>query len=573
MSIHGILFLMLVSVRAIYIEETANFIKNVVINQNIKTILIHSENGRNDFLGNAVSSLGRKPVVIFTKRNVCIDRFNTFTLSIILFESEAFARAAARNRKFGLKLLKTVFVNLSKEPQNIDTIELLKSFLNSVYISRKNHTIVIQTVFPYQHIEGPRVAYINPWDNPFPNKLRNIVNYELKTYLALSDIPRYFLYKDKFTGEESHGGLSAEIFYSFVDHFHLTLKVVDGDVLEQNCALHQSLEKIKSVDIELFPYLNLFLTNKDHNFTASFPLKFVDYCLMVPVQRDIPKYFYITQPFKTVTWIAVVLSTLYIGLILIIISKILGRQTHEYSHPLLQALSLTMNYPSRSLYQPTPPLIFCYLLLFSYGFIISNLYNAWMSSLLVAHVKSPQINTIQDVLDKNLKVMISPAAMEFMKDVPELKLLSNNLEVQHFDVVNDHMLKYNTSFGYVVPDDTWEFLDHPQQYYNNRKFRLTDICFTYSFGVLIFRKGSPLIEAMNNHFMYLYDFGMYEYFDGVTVSKAIAGQLFSPKFALDPKFHPLSLYYLKLIFIFWCVLSMINGIVFLSECFLKIILK
>lgn len=550
----------LATTEAKFNKDFVDFIQYVSYIYDIQTIIVKEEVSC-DFIVNSIISETNIPIVHGNLSSIYL-RSST-TLSIVIYD-ESTTTSIRRDRN----ILKTIFLDISESRQEYNVLENLKGSLNSVHIHKHNGTMKIHIVWPFQYSDGPKVVTLDKSENPFPNKFQNIVNYELKTYLALDDIPRYFRYKDKFTGKDSYGGISAEIFFSFVESLNLTLKPIEGDILERDTVIHQAVVNIKSVDVELFPYLNLHLTENRH-FEASYPVDIVGYCLLVPVQSEIPKYFYILRPLTPRSWTILVFSTLFINFVLIGVSKVLKRNHREYSHPFLQALSLTINFPSKNIYKPSGTLIWIYMLLFSYGLILSNLYNAWLSSMMVAQVPGDQIETIEDVLEDKLKIWISPATKTFLEGNEQLEKLEDNLVQKHFDDIIKHQLKYNVSQGYVVSTDTWRFLDLPQMAFKYQKLRITDICFKDSFAVFILKKGSYFYEPLNNHMMTLLDSGLYHHFIDKTIEKSIMARIFDMKFKKDSKFKPLKLSYLRLVFIFLITLSFINLLVFMCECLLK----
>lgn len=314
---------------------------------------------------------------------------------------------------------------------------------------------------------------VNEW---FPNILQEK---EFQLYSKETDIPRVY-----FVNNESIG-VSGTLFSNFLKNLNLKTKVTEnyafGDVLNV-----QYLMRFLTYNIfEMSPYIVSLTEIDSKQLIFSYPIQIIEWKLMVPIQKEIPKYLYITYPFTLKMWILIAFICIYIGIIL----KIITKTQDSILYPI--AFSIQMSIPNIS--EPQISVKIILVLLFIYGFIISNFYLAYLSSFLTSKIEGKQIDSVEDVLKTNISIAITyPDYAVLIKSESFEKLLSNMVffTVDDFNGLRNSL---DTNYLYPISSDDWEMLNIKGQ----SVFRLANFTFLKSLRCFVLSRNSVLEDFLN----------------------------------------------------------------------------
>ncbi|XP_055371856.1 uncharacterized protein LOC129605883 [Condylostylus longicornis] len=238
------------------------------------------------------------------------------------------------------------------------------------------------------------------------------LNKILKTQIR-NDPPRVIIKKLESGEEIVFGGMSLKLFKEFInlrnaslhDVFNLTKFQITDPQYSVNC-----LEK-KEIDISLGPYP---ISDKFDEIKYSKSIRHNIYLLMVPNQIEIPKSLYFVMPFHIDLWITICIT----------VNRIFD--VSKWFCNILDIMILSGNsYKLKCDSNLRDRLI--YLLYWIYGFIITNIYLAILSSFLVSQVFEKQIDSINDIESANLKIMTLDQEIEFLHNDITLFPKYNNL--------------------------------------------------------------------------------------------------------------------------------------------------
>lgn len=167
--------------------------------------------------------------------------------------------------------------------------------------------------------------------------------------------------------------------------------------------------------------------------------------------------------------------------------------------------------PLRVILLPHARQRFLFAVLFIAGFCFTNLYMSKMASILTAAGGLDQINTLQDLIDAKLTVMM----LDFEYDMlVERKFNTDFLQVVYpvnKTILDLHRESMNTSYAYSVSTDRWDFINNQQVHLRTPIFRLTPICIGPFYHIFALQKDSYLKQPLKDFILAVSQSGFLEF--------------------------------------------------------------
>lgn len=335
-----------------------------------------------------------------------------------------------------------------------------------------------------------------PAEEMFPDVFQSSTSLVISTTINRDDIPRVFSVNEELLGT------SGRMFSAFLEQMNFTVYAFNYIGNERTFEFDKITAMIDSDFIEISPYVATPYYEDEK--TISYPLEMIEWRLMVPVQYGIPKYLNIIYPFDIFVWILIILSIILVSCLL----RLLCRR-----NPLLDSLAMVMNISPSTTTDPSWRYFLIYAVLFTYGFIISNFYLAIMASILTKSLEGAQINTIDDILESDIPILITQNIKSFLnRSTPNFRLLEPNLmTVSDPDFFASERNNFNTSYIYPVESDVWEFLNMRQMLVSHPTFRLADLPLIGSYGCFLMRNDSILQQPLRRFIMDTHASGLTNY--------------------------------------------------------------
>lgn len=332
----------------------------------------------------------------------------------------------------------------------------------------------------------PESTYVNQTDWPTEKLMKvssKLSRMNLKKKVLdvpyMDDKPRIFTTEQNGNKSSKISGICFKLFEAFVEYNNGTLRT---HYIEKDRDHFRSIDVVKDFlynkSIELTPMV---YADIDYSrLGSSYPLKLVDVCLVVPIKNEIPRFKYLIRPFKSEVWILFITSIFVTGFGIYLLY---GKKDLSLAFMDSFCNSLYLDYSGFLLHNDNLTKVSIYILLRIVGFIISNYYNALMSSFLATTIFGDQLNTFQDLQKNKLNIMVRESEFEQLleaKDIGNNKLPNyfiNLLIVKRGEEVSRHRNGLNNSFGYVATTERWEYLNLQQEFANKKVFRWTKMCF------------------------------------------------------------------------------------------------
>ncbi|XP_037941339.1 uncharacterized protein LOC119674280 [Teleopsis dalmanni] len=437
----------------------------------------------------------------------------------------------------GVHMLKTIFVlfPILDSDDVFSSSERFKNFSNSIHLTyewiwkhqftntillTKNNNVFIHEPYPVPTI----VNKTENWtaEDFFINYMSDFKGYVVDTPIRF-DVPRVFYgFNRQQNGTENTiiSGTSLELFVSFVESINATLNdstFNSSQLVTANFDLLIAYIADELIEIGIHSFTDMY--NMDIG--RSYPIGINDWCIMVPYKNRSPDNLYLMRTFQPLIWYLIFFSLVYISIIL---WMCITDGPKEFSISMLQALcSLLCIVPTKILLIPTARMRFLYVMLFLFGFMLSNMYISKMASFLTTSPQAQQILDVEDIISEDLHVMVVEFEYNMLAASPNSfnKRFLKQLQIVDKAVLDLHRDNMNTSFGYSVQTDRWKFLNKQQKYLKKPLFRLSEICVGPFYHVFPMQFDSHLSTPLKDFIMYASQCGLYKHWEESAFADAL----------------------------------------------------
>ncbi|XP_022220302.2 uncharacterized protein LOC111072627 [Drosophila obscura] len=367
----------------------------------------------------------------------------------------------------------------------------LKAIFQKLWHHQFLNVLVVHKDRIYSYTPYPRVRFykVDIHSYPlFPPATKDFQGYVVSTP-AENDVPRVFLIRDQRTGRQLIRGYGYRTFIEYLHRHNATLQVTNpnqdlGPTSNVNMSRIIQLIMENRLEISLHPYVDVPEKMGDY----SYPLVVARNCLIVPVRNEIPRHMYLLLPLNRWSWLLLLGGVFYISGVLYWINP-----GHEHSSwnervglNLLDGLSRILFICSPTIvHRPSLRYVIVSLQLTIFGFVLTSWYNIQLDSFLTALVVGKQVESIEDLIDQQQKVLVKHyEASTLLRHVkPHLiNGVSRLLVGVNSSEQVSALLSFNRSYAYPFTVERWEFFSLQQQYAFKPIFQFSSACL-----------GSPII--------------------------------------------------------------------------------
>ncbi|XP_037932464.1 uncharacterized protein LOC119667245 [Teleopsis dalmanni] len=239
----------------------------------------------------------------------------------------------------------------------------------------------------------------------FHDKFSNFLGYSMRTP-AQFDPPRVFHFFDSKSKSFKIRGWAANMLKAFLQKHNGSLQIVEL----QNSSRYDILSIINQInegelDISVHPYIPY------GKVRLSYPIKMMQWCILVPFSGEIEAYEYFLKPFHSNLWVSCVVTLLYLSLVKTFASWLMKHLKYkvDLGQSLLHVIRLLLFLPQPSINRTKRfnwYFALCFIQASVLGFVLSNLYLTILTSLLTSLVFEPQIDTLQEMVERNIKIYV-----------------------------------------------------------------------------------------------------------------------------------------------------------------------
>ncbi|XP_055910488.1 uncharacterized protein LOC129944851 [Eupeodes corollae] len=374
--------------------------------------------------------------------------------------------------------------------------------------------IVDNTTYVYFPFASPsvRVRRVRN-DGHLPNALTDLTNFTFRTTVQ-KDYPRAFRYTDT-NGQSQIGGRIGLMFVNFVRIHNATFEEI---VLNNSTELYI----LSVINATLFDEIDISMNiyEKTKGLDLSYPVKFEKWNIMVPINGHLDPYEYFKRPFSSIVWICIGFTLIYITVIEVFLNIYRGIKPNiwrSFSQGFLTILSRPLERPISSEYY----IIHCQVILFA--FVMSNLYYIHFTSFLTVFINVKQYDTIKELVENNVAVMIPDFEYELLSDFKNFPrgFEKSFVPTNNFIFAAEVNSMSNLSFGSTGGGDKCEFLIRLQSFYMKPLFRKAKEPLSEYFLGFLLPKHSPFKGILNEFIFRIEQTGLLLKWDADAVYQAI----------------------------------------------------
>ncbi|XP_055842648.1 uncharacterized protein LOC129909599 [Episyrphus balteatus] len=393
-----------------------------------------------------------------------------------------------------------------------------------------------------------------------PDAMKDLNGLVIRTSLQ-RDIPRSFPYPCQ-QEKRCVGGSYGQVFVNF---------------LKRHNASYQEITISNSTRLTIPNVINATISNtidfSMNVFTPtpgldySYPVKYVSWNILVPINGYVDPNQYFIKPFSFLVWVLIGVSFIYIIFMEVlkdIFLKIPPDIWNSFSRTMLAMLNLSSEKPITSDYCIHIQVLFLY-------FILGKLYNIYVTSFLTIFIRIKQFDTIQELIDNNVSVMIPYYEWALISDDdlhPEgfEKIVAS---VDYPTYITEMNSMRNISYAYGVGSDRGEFLIGMQTYFANPLFHPTrDGLVELHLGFLL-ELHSPFTEILSTFIIDVMATGLIGKWDNDAIVQGIKAGFEVDKTGEHPTKLPIPLTLNHLLFAWNCLVIgwICSVIIFFGEIF------
>ncbi|KAM8707368.1 hypothetical protein ACLKA7_011454 [Drosophila subpalustris] len=469
------------------IKKEDNFEYLLLMNNHNNSFMMDLELGQS-FVRSLMDTL-QTPVMQLDERTsyFLYDKQSSRVLTLVYFQGielinhEGLLKALVAN----LRLMTTTRVVFVVQPGEGNETFLYKLFSHCWKVNLLNvlavfedyvMTHIFHSYNPFPRFQLEQRNY-NSQSIMFPNRFKDLQGHRVRMVIGGS-APRIIGYYDKQGGAVYKGTVG-----HFMDAFRQKYNCKLVEPYPANATAFAPSTDVMaavrngSVDISMaitFPYrLNL------RGF--SYPIEQMHWCLMLPVERDIPPAEYYINVFE----LAAFLLTL-VTLVITSVTLTTALQQHGYQ---VQPMDFLMHENclrgalGQSFYEVLrAPIVVraIYVQICVLGFLLTAWYNSYFSAYVTSSPKEPPYRSYDDVLASNIKVVAwREEYNELIGRLTALKKYEPMFYVEpSFSKYISMRDSFNTHFGYMMTTTKWVVIHAQQNVFTRPLFRMRDdFCF------------------------------------------------------------------------------------------------
>ncbi|XP_075151680.1 ionotropic receptor 94e [Haematobia irritans] len=399
----------------------------------------------------------------------------------------------------------------------------------------------------------------------YPKRLMNLMGYKMNVVIGGSD-PRIIAYD--VNGKQFIGGFAGHFVWAFAQKYNCN--IYEPLPFNPNSLL-PSQDIVRAVRNGTVEW-SAALTFPDIPFVGfSYPYEMINWCLMIPVEADIPGYKFFTSVFKGETYI------LFVGsLLLLSMALSAALYVHGYSPDILDIVchdNCLRGLLGQSFTElPKPPKIVSalYLQICVLGILLTTAYNAYFSTYVTKSPKMPTLNNLDDIMASGLKsIAWTPEYNEIFTRAPDMKKYSTMFILENnYQKYLQLRETFNTDYGYVVPTTKWTIVHEQQKIFTTNLFRQSSsFCFYNNIPMCYpVHENSLYIESVYQLILEVYQSGLiYMWMEHGFMELIKAGKLEFSDLSKKKEFHAMKVDDLRYIFIFLAIMLVVVLVVFSLE--------
>lgn len=460
---------------------------------------------------------------------------------------------------WGLQTLPMIYVLNSRMDVYFEEA-LHKGYLNVLALNLQNG--LLYTYEPYPKIKIHQLDQIEKFYKL--TKLRNLQGIDVNI-TGETMTPRCFHYNNS-QGEKVYAGYMYKLVKEFMNTYNGTERMAYADV--EIIPYEELKSELFIGHIDMMPRI---IHTLDWVYFYRSPVLFnIKTFIIAPWAEPLPKSLYFLRPFTLTAWLTMMASLTYAS-IMIWRLKYRQKDSSNLSSTFLDILQWFFSLPISHIWHYKLGLhrVLAFLVLFTVGFILTNLYLAQLSSFLTTGLFKRQLNTFEDLFRENRTLILESWDFAVLHNMIREKLIQPEfgritLETSIAEVFS-HRKSLNTTYVYTAYEDRIEFELYQQKFLRVPLFKILDDIYDQRPVFVALRHGLPYVELFNFYLQQIWESGILLKFQSDTLSEGISSGQISFRKSTSREIHVFDMEFYYFAYILLAVGWSISAIVFLVE--------
>ncbi|KAH8297647.1 hypothetical protein KR054_004766, partial [Drosophila jambulina] len=466
---------------------------------------------------------------------------------------------ALKDLLWGLQHL-PIFYILNSEIDLYFEQALQKGFLHVLALNSTNGSLY--TYEPYPKIKIHQLEQIEKFQNV--TTLKNLKGIAVNI-TGETMTPRCFHYNNR-QGKRVYAGYMYKLVKGFINAYNGTERMAYAE--EEIIPYDELKSELLKGHIDMMPRI-IHILNWEYYY-RSYILYNIKTYIIVPWAEPLPKSLYFLKPFVWTAWITIMASLIYSS-VMIWRLKYRQQDASNISSNFLDVLQWFFLLPVSHHWHYKLGLhrVIAFLVLFTVGFILTNLYLAQLSSFLTTGLFKKQLNSFQDLFRENRTLILESFDTEVLHNMTRDKLIQPEFEnivlSTSIAQVFSHRKSLNTTYVYTAYEDRIAFELHQQKYLRVPIFKRLDEIYDQRPVFIALRHGLPYAELFNDYLQRIWEAGIIEKFQSDTLFEGISSGEISFRHSTAREIHVFDMEFYYFTYILLGIGWSISIIVFLVE--------
>ncbi|XP_037822230.1 uncharacterized protein LOC119610893, partial [Lucilia sericata] len=432
---------------------------------------------------------------------------NSEVLAVVVMKQEYlnernwqhFSKILEHWRKTDVLFVKDFEDEDEEEMYNFFTNTWKEGFLNVLLCNFKGEQTELFTFTPFPMIKMETISiagYLNRHKN-VPNGL----GYTIRSS-AGNNPPRAFVYYNEGFKLECKG-LGPQLIKIFAQRYNFSIDWV----LMPNFESVGMIDCLKYLLTDTVDTCSELLPLNEPSYAIATPVYIIYGYVLVPFAPHLPKSKYLLHPFQKEIWWLMLLGVLLLTIVMSLINRFkLGwwHITLQFMRSMEFLLYIGPQLPHSWGLQK-------YLIFFIFipcAFIISNLYMTFLTSILTSNVFETQINSLEDLKQRGVTVLITESDMEILSMYNSFEPISDNYLKIDVSSYADLRNSLNNKFAYVNFEDKATFYLYQQKFLQRPRLRKMPKPLSALWANIPMPHNWPFLDLFNQYMLYMFDSGL-----------------------------------------------------------------
>ncbi|XP_073824959.1 uncharacterized protein [Musca autumnalis] len=329
----------------------------------------------------------------------------------------------------------------------------------------------------------------------YQNQVENLYRYPIRLSINMESTKFYIMQQVNNTYQL--GGHLGHFLEEFIREHNATMTF--PNINDQNSVFVTDFEAMLSngtYDISTEPSYNLY--NSDRVYSNVFD--YMDWCIMVPMEKPIPAFMYYAKIFDTTVALLLLGTVVLLSVIIAWTIWREGPSNGQFSWSLFNIYIFSGILGQSFKMEPTFKGVrsALYMLTCIGGIIINTSYSTYLQSFNALSPIDKMITSIDDLRKTDMRLLMYKDEYAMLQAFGQDHIYKPVVSLTSYKEFMRLRDSYDNHYVYPVPSAQWLLFQEQQKFFSKPRYRLTDMCFVKMMGLMIpMQPNSPFEDDIN----------------------------------------------------------------------------